>query len=422
MATTGRPRGRPKKKGVLSSDVLKEAKALRDKELREGTIKNSLTTSTNDPMATEKFKCTCCGKQKHYNEFYLNNRSEMLKGNYYRIPVCSDCINDLFKRISDDYGDERIATEVCCHLSDTPFIEEMCDRLMELDTPTFGKYLKYINLKPYENRSYSRDIIQNFNAAEREALYEKDAKGWGDGELKNKLRVVRALGGEDPFEDCKDEDRRYMFNLCAEYFMDESLLDDPHKTQGVVEIVKTYKDIRSVGRLIDKEIRNGSAKSGQINEIKLNKLTTIKKDLMELINKFAKENGISATLSSKGTKGTGSLSYHIKALDEMDFTEAKVNLFDIATCEGMRQVADISNQSVWNQIQLSDDEKDELLLTQSKALTKSNRKVKSLQEELRLTKIRLSKYEEVSDSQIEDSEDEIIEVEANNIESDGETE
>lgn len=81
---------------------------------------------------------------------------------------------------------------------------------------------------------------------------------------------------------------------------------------------------------------------------------------------------------------------------ECNGTEAKVNLFDIATCEGMRQVADISNQSIWNQIQLSDDEKDELLLTQSKALTESNRNVQSLKEEVRLLKIRLSKYEELN--------------------------
>lgn len=405
MATTEpKKRGRPPKKNnsnsSLSTDVFAEAKAIKERRLKEGLASKSLATSDDDPINAEVFKCTMCGKHKKFSDFYLNNRSELYKGNYYRISVCSDCLNELFSKLSRDYGDERIATLVCCHFADVPYVETLCDRLMELSTPTFGKYIKYLNVKQYDDRTYGRDLIQNFNAAERESLYSSDLEKWNQNDIKNKVRVIKALGN-DPFEDCKDEDRRYMFNLCSEYFMDESLLDDPHKTQGVVEIVKTYKDVRNIGRLIDTEIRNGSSKNGQINEAKLSKLTSTKKDFMDLINKFAKENGI-ATLNAKATKGTSSLAYYIKLLDEIDFTEAKVNLFDIATCEGMRQVADISNQSIWNQIQLSDDEKDELLVTQSKELTNSKRELQDTKEQLRLLKIRLSKYEEYEDVEVKE--------------------
>lgn len=393
MAET-KKRGRLRKtSSPLTTDVFAEAKAIKEKKIKEGLASKPLTTSEDDPINAEVFKCTMCGKHKKFSDFYLNTRSEVFKGNNYRMNVCSECLNGLFEKFSKDYGDERIATLVCSHIADVPYVETLCDRVMELNAPTFGKYLKYLNVRQYEERSYSKDLIQNFNAAEREELYANNLKTWNQNDLKNKVRVVKALGN-DPFEDCKDEDRRYMFNLCSEYFMDESLLDDPHKTQGVVEIIKTYKDIRNIDRLIDGEIRNGSSKNGTINEAKLSKLTSTKKDLMDLINKFAKDNGI-ATLNAKATKGTSSLAYYIKLLDEIDFTEAKVNLFDIATCDGMRQVADISNQSIWNQIQLSDDEKDELLLTQSKELTATKRELQELKEQFRKHKLKYSKYEEI---------------------------
>ena len=397
------PRGRPKKSPTKAM-IAKEVQAEKDRKRQKARA-----SITNDDLLNQTRICTWCGEEVPLKNYYLNNKSEAYQGNHYRIHICNNCINTLFNKISTEYGDERIALQVCCHLTDTIYVEHLCERFMATDdTHTFGKYLRYINGSQYANRTYSTDIIARFNANERQTLAENDLNNWNAGDLRNKNHIIKVLG-IDPFEDCKDDDRKYMFNLCSEYFMDESLLDDPHKTQGVLEIVKTYKDIRNIDRQIDQEIRNGMLRNGSINESKLQKLSSFKKDMMELINKFAKENGISATVGGRGTKGSSSLAYYVKSLDEMDFTEAKVNLFDIATCDGIKQVADISNQSIWKQLQLTDDEKDEMILQQSKQLVEATETNESLSEQLRLTKLKLSKYEEIFDEKSDDTESDSIE-------------
>lgn len=404
-------RGRPKKSSPIKTDIMKEVMRERGKKSASPTPSK---VGTPDPETDIIKRCVYCGKDLPLKDFHINKRSEFFKNNYYHVTICRDCINSLFKKLFLEYGDIKLATKVCCHLTDIVYVELLCEQLALNDNPTFGKYVRLTNVKSYDEKSYASEMIANYYVADTEMDQKNEADNqWSESDLRNKVRVTKALG-IDPFADCKDDDRKYMFNLCAEYFMDESLLDDPHKTQGVIEIVKTYKDIKNIDKIIDNEIRLGSIKGNQVNETRLNKLTATKRDFMEVINKFSKDNGISATVGSKGTKGVGSLAYHVKLLDEIDYTAAEVNLFDIQTCDGIRQIADISNASIWKQLQLSDDEKDEMILTQNKKIVKMTEQVEKLKENLRLARLALSKYDSdyapAADSEDSDDEDEEGEV------------
>ena len=111
---------------------------------------------------------------------------------------------------------------------------------------------------------------------------------------------------------------------------------------------------------------------------------------MTTINQFAKDNGISASLSSKGAKGSSSLSYQVKMLDDIHFTDAEINLFDVETCQSFRQTADISNKSILAQLYLTDDEKLAMVADQSKTILELRRLVAALKEQNRLMTITLN--------------------------------
>ena len=54
----------------------------------------------------------------------------------------------------------------------------------------------------------------------------------------------------------------------------------------------------------------------------------------------------------------------------MNLREAENNAFDIGTCEGMRQVADISNASILKQIHLDENDYTEMLGQQREMIVK----------------------------------------------------
>jgi hypothetical protein len=241
-----------------------------------------------------------------------------------------------------------------------------------------------INNKQYQGKTFLTTLVEGELDKSHKTLQDEREIKWSNEDKKNKNRELRILK-YDPFEDATDEQRRFLFNLCSDYLQDEAIIEDPHKLQGVIEIVKTYAQINKINRQIDNEM---DAKS--TNEGKLKSLSTTKKDLMSLINTFAKNNGISDALNNKGMKGSTSLSFQVKNLDEMDFTEAKVNLFDINTCESMKQFADISNQSILSQIHLRADDFGEMAEQQHRMINNLQNEVDKLREENRLLKIDLN--------------------------------
>jgi hypothetical protein len=54
--------------------------------------------------------------------------------------------------------------------------------------------------------------------------------------------------------------------------------------------------------------------------------------------------------NKNASKGENTFAGKIKKLKELNLREAELNAFDIGTCEGMRQVADISNASIIKQL------------------------------------------------------------------------
>jgi len=80
------------------------------------------------------------------------------------------------------------------------------------------------------------------------------------------------------------------------------------------------------------------------------------------------------------------LTQKMKEMDALGFENIKVNLFDIKTCECMKQIADLSNQSLLEQINLDSNDYTQIVNNQRMSIQELTDKLDELNEKYRLTK------------------------------------
>jgi hypothetical protein len=206
---------------------------------------------------------------------------------------------------------------------------------------------------------------------------------------KNKQDVLRLLQ-YDPFESENDEDKKFLYNKLIDY-LDESTLEDSFKIPVVIEIVKSFNQIDKINRGLATITVDPERIANSVGGVK--SLIDAKNTMMKTILALAKDNGISVNYSNKKSKGAGTLSGIIKKLQEIGLDNAEVNLFNIETCDGMRQVADISNESIKKQLMFDENDYSDMLSQQKEIIEKLDKGNMVLEEENRILKIKLNAYE-----------------------------
>ena len=153
--------------------------------------------------------------------------------------------------------------------------------------------------------------------------------------------------------------------------------DDVIKLNSIITIVKLTVQADKINRRIA-ELQNGSMNDREIGTIK--NLTAAQKSMNDSIISLSKESKLSKASSGTSTKGTNTWTGKVKLLKEMDLREEEVNAFDVETCKGMQQVAELSNAAIIKQINL--DENDYAgMLTEQRTIITNLRKDKNLAEE-----------------------------------------
>ncbi|PLR72998.1 hypothetical protein CYJ37_12170 [Bacillus sp. UMB0728] len=117
-----------------------------------------------------------------------------------------------------------------------------------------------------------------------------------------------------------------------------------------------------------------------------------KQKILSSLLKLAEDNGISVKHNNQKSKGAGTLTGIIKTLQEKGFEQGEVNLFDIETSLGMRQVADLSNKSIFAQLQFDENDYTQMILEQREIIQELEAKASKFEEENRLLKKELLKY------------------------------
>ena len=331
------------------------------------------------PGYQKVFSCYCCGKEypKQDTNFFKRSSSALWESNNGYFPVCKNCCEDLYAELSNKYG-EKNALLLMCHYLDLPFKEKIYSDMAINGKIELGKFIRSTNMKAagktYADYMLERDMVK----PNEEDAYEENVK-LSPTERQNKAYCIQTVG-YDPFTSVNftDEDRRYCFNVLAGYCDSDGVSEDGHKSQCVVEMTIMHLQNKKMDDEINQELRLATPNEGRIA-----KLTNAKTSVLSSIAKMAQDNNISSQYNKNKRYGQGTMSDKIKEIADAGFEAIKVNLYDIKTCNAMKQIADLSNASLIEQISLDENDYVAIIKEQREDVQKLTAQVEELSEENR---------------------------------------
>lgn len=339
----------------------------------------------------EYLTCISCNKNKEKNTNYYNTSNKMYS-NTKKIPLCKACLKGMV-----DYADMETVYSVLRQF-DIMFDFECWESAVESKMETIGRYMSMANSLPQFKETGWRDSV--FKSAvtlntksEIKAANKKQIEIIEDVppiiiNHRDRDDVIRMLGF-DPFQHENPSDRNQLYNRLID-FLDESTLEDGFKLQASIEIVIGFNQVDKINQAIT-NITNDLDKLA-VNSGGIKSLIDSKKNILASLIKLAEENGISVKHNNQKSKGSGTLTGIIKTLQEKGIEQGELNLFDIETSQGMKQVADISNESIMKQLQFDENDYANMIIEQRELIQKLDNKVVKLEEENRLIKKELLKY------------------------------
>lgn len=379
----------------------------------------------NKPLPANKQKgnkkCNYCHEEKKMTDFYIS-KSPLYSVDG-RVPICKECVlnaslnedgtinelelNKILKKIDRPYYKDLLETSLNSFKGEHSYIEDE-------DVQYYGKeilqlYFKNIAMRQDVNKSYEdsekdnfvhptsntpkskkeqiaqkyADIVDKKNTLPSSVNKDDDDVKWSKKDKQN-MKYVVSMIGYDPYEDVglSEADRKYCFNILSSYFDTDGIVEDGHKMQGVIEISMLYCQCKKITEAINLELMQGSS-----SDSKIQKLTSSKSSLLSSISTIAKDNNIASNYNKNSKQGQNSLTSKMKEMEENGFKDIKVNFFDIKTSEAFKQIDEISNNNIANQLTLDNNEYTEIIKEQRELiqdyasqidiLTEENRKLKN---------------------------------------------
>lgn len=312
-------------------------------------------------------RCAMCGKVKDQEtKFYYDTDPIMGGGSFSRI--CRECAKAIALR-RDKNGEDHDPTKESVQLAllylNKPYLESVWNSsVQESENLVTGKtknnvwssYIKNIQMTNYVGMTY-----KDSDMFKEKVVYEDEIEKQKSEEMSedivemfkiNKKTVLRFLG-YDPFENEPASEQPLLYAKLVGYF-DESVKDDGLKLEAVIEIVQSFKDVKTINDAISQYKKQLGKNPAVITTIK--SLAETKQKMISSALALAKDNGISENNNNRKSKGAGTLSGIIKELQEMNLEEAEVNTFDYET---NKAIEDIMTRNHENQLkQLNPDEND----------------------------------------------------------------
>lgn len=330
-----------------------------------------------------------CGAE-HENpvgHFYKNQWSELYLKNDRYVPCCKKCVNEIFDSLSRRYKSDKTACILICHMLDLPYYHSLYDSIVASNNNfSLGLYARQLSMRQMQYKTFNQTILENeLNKTIKDVKEEQIAK-WKTEDLKNKNYVLQTVG-YDCFDDDSytQQDLKFLYNSLSDYLTDDTI-EDPHKLQCVISIVKTSLQIESVDRLINNELKNQSTNNGLIKSY-----TETKQKLSDVVNKLASENGVSAKSSGKSSSGSNTLTNIMKEMLENNYDDAKVNIVDIKMSNAYRDIAEQNSKALFNELNNQSDEYARMLGEQAKFVEKLQDDLMVTEEENRKLKIQNKK-------------------------------
>ena len=337
--------------------------------------------------------CVRCGKQykKFIGNFYKNSRSDIYNENDSRIPICANCLQELQAKLEKKFRDKRLVYMTLCAYCDVYYTDKAFYTVTDSPDGDFGKYCRVINGVQYKDKTF-QDTIMELNDAILKLSTPADlpiARKMNDQDKQNMTYVISSLG-YDCFDDdtWSEDEKRFAYNTLADYLSDD-VLEDSHKVQCVITMVKTFVQVEQIDKSLNAEMRKVHLDSDNIS-----KLSNVKKSLLSTINTMAKENGISAIASGKKTQGGNTLTGIMKQMEEHKFEEIKVNVLPSKLSASFKEVATDNIKAIMEELSLTNDDFAEMLSKQTELVVKQQDTIDKVQEEKRQLKLEIKRLED----------------------------
>jgi len=299
-------------------------------------------------FGVEYIPCRICGSIKKKKDYYSSPDPRIKSG---VTPICKDCLKEIVYPDGKDCTKSTLIEGLS--YIDRPFMNELYDRVISSrknniskiqPISLWGSYVESVAREKIYNKKhfYEGDNFKEKNIVQK--LDPKDrSKEIQEKYTQNKRDVIRMIG-YDPFANYPDETAKPMLYAQFVNFADEDARNDGMKLSAILQIVKKLNQAEKLNDHIDYLVSD----SDNVDQVQ--KLEETSKKTIDIVNSLAKDNGISVNHNNSKSKGANTLSGKMKLIQEKGFRDIAVNSFDIDTCEGMRQVAEISNAAIRNQI------------------------------------------------------------------------
>jgi regulator of replication initiation timing len=318
--------------------------------------------ATSQEVADEKYLCYGCGKKQKRSEFYSSTDPFNTVG---IIPYCKDCLEKIARNYNPRYkefGDvTKTSLMAACERADVPYIETLWESSCnEVNDPSLKKpktnvwaaYIKNVKLRNYNGMRWrDGDLFKeggiNMGADTEDKIASTMTPEVLDEYKTNKRDLIRLIG-YDPFANYPVEQDLPVLYAQIISFIDEETKNDGMKMNAVIQIVQAFNQIQKLNDAINELLADTKKLNSNNGTIKQHSDTISK--LLSGANALAKDNGISVNFNNSKSKGQNTLTGKMKELDLIGFRDAKINMYDIDYCQGMRQVAEISAKAQIDQI------------------------------------------------------------------------
>lgn len=335
-------------------------------------------------------KCTKCGKiEKNPDRvFYKISKSTLYTSNRGYCHLCRTCVDEIFEEYKEKYKDEKASLILTCCAIDLYFSEDLYNLLRDKGTVNMSTYIRYINGSQYKQKNTAPFLIELLRAGgsltDENILREDRESRWTADDKRNKAYVIKNVG-YDCFDDesYTNDNRKFLFNTLSGYMTDD-VIEDPHKLQCIISMVKAILQQEQLDMAINSELRKTVPDYDLINQYSQIK-TRIAKD----IGKTANDNGISAKSNGGSARSNTALTAIMKEMVENNFEEIKVNVLDAKLSESYKEISEMNARALINELGFTTDEYARMLGEQSTLVRDQQDKISALEEELRLTKIAL---------------------------------
>lgn len=365
-------------------------------------------TPISDEKKQGKKLCSVCGKElvtdSYWKSYDYINTGRIDETNKMCMPVCKNCGQKLFDYYYKNVHHKsyvKALEHTCCDLNiywDLD-IYNNCKKTFEnngrklhilseyigavgrqgveflgktyWDSPTIQN--RNITILQGENVDFERQLVNP------EELTNKDGwdtpLDWEKEDTENRKKVIKTYR-YDPFEFEDEGDKKGLYrDLVA--MLDDAMEDDYVKSRGALEVVRSFNRLEKIGNTITQMEKNNEELA------KIQKMVDFKAKERNSITSFCKDNGFAASYGLKKSKGAGTLSGVMKEMNEKQYENAILNMYDIETSKSIEQAAEASLKAIFSQLNIGGNEAYVIIQNQNEEIRKLTKKLKQAEEDLR---------------------------------------